>query len=99
MRSRLEMIREIGAGRALSYAGTSLAFFAAMSLGVLVINRPAETGQALINLVAPLAQASALPPDQPSTSEALPTSVQARSWDKVEYGEHDFDPPFGQIED
>jgi hypothetical protein len=100
MRSRFDMIKMVGIGRAVALAGTSLALYAAASLAIVVANKPAETGQALMDFVTPVAQASALPPDQPSTSEiVLPTSAQAKSWDKVEYTEHDFDPRPGQIED
>jgi hypothetical protein len=100
MRSRFDMIKMVGIGRALALAGTSLALYAVASLAIVVANKPAETGQALMNFVSPVAQASALPSDQSSTSEiVLPTSAQAKSWDKVEYTEHDFDPLPGQIDD
>jgi hypothetical protein len=100
MRSRFDMIKMVGIGRALALAGTSLALYAVASLAIVVANKPAETGQALMNFVTPVAQASALPPEQSSTSEiVLPTSAQAKSWDKVEYTEHDFDPLPGQIDD
>jgi hypothetical protein len=100
MRSRFDMIKMVGIGRALALAGTSLALYAVASLAILAFDKPAETGQALMDFVSPTAQAAALTPGQPSASEVvLPTSAQAKSWDKVEYGEHDFDPRPGQIED
>jgi hypothetical protein len=99
MRYRFEMMKEMGVGRAVALAGTSLALYAATVLTVLGVSQPAETEQALLDFVTPVAQASTLTPDQPSTLEILPTSAQAKSWDKVEYGEHDFDPLPGQIDD
>jgi hypothetical protein len=100
MRSKLDMFKVVGIGRAMALAGVSLALYAAASLVIVAAKQPAETGQALMDFVTPVAQASVLPPDQPSTSEVvLPTSAQAKSWDKVEYTEHDFDPRPGQIED
>jgi hypothetical protein len=100
MRSKFDMIKEVGIGRALALAGTSLALYAAASLAIVAADKPAETGRVVMDLFSPAAEASVLPPDLLSTSEVvLPTSAQAKSWDKVEYSEHDFDPLPGQIED
>jgi hypothetical protein len=100
MRSRFDMIKAVGVRRAAALAGTSLALYAVASLAILVADKRTETQEALLNFVSPAAQASVLPPHQLSTSEVvLPTSAQAKSWDKVEYTVHDFDPIPGQIED
>lgn len=98
MRSRVDMLKELGIGRLAVVAGTSLAMYAAMAITVLVINQPAGTAQALMDFVTPVAQASSPPSDQPAP-QALPTSAQAKTWDPVEYGEHDFDSPSGQNQD
>ena len=100
MRSRLKMLKkEIGLGRGAALAAVSLGLYAAVALAILVANQPTWTGQALMSFVSPTAQASDSPPEQTSKPEAevLPSSAQAKSWDKVEYGEHDFDPRPGQI--
>jgi len=93
------MIKALGTRRSVALAGVSLALYAAMAMTVLVVRQPAETGQTLAEFVSPAAQASMLGPDRPAPHEALPSSAQAKTWDKVEYGEHDFDPLPGQIED
>lgn len=99
MRSRIDMVEQIGVGRAVALAGTSLALYAAMSLAILVVNQPVETVQALFEFVTPGAQASSRQPDATSTTQILPTSAQLGEWDKVEYAPGDFDPLPGQIED
>jgi len=99
MQSRIDMIKELGTRRSVVLAGTSLALYAAMAITVLVVQQPTETGERLAEFVSPAAQASTRESDQPSPQETLPTSAQAKTWDKVEYGEHDFDPLPGQIED
>jgi len=90
------MIKEIGLGHGLALTGVSLALYAAVALAIVAGNLPARTGQALLNLVAPSAQAAE---GTPRPEPVLPTSAQAKTWDKVEYGEHDFDPLPGQIQD
>ena len=97
MRSRFEMIKEVGFGHGLALTGVSIALYVAVAVAIVVGNLPARTGQALLDLVSPSAQASELATEEASTPVALPTSVQAKTWDKVEYGEHDFDPLPGQI--
>ena len=97
MRSRFEMIKEVGFGHGLALTGVSLALYAAVALAIVVGNLPARTGQALLDLVAPSAQAAEASSEP--KREILPSSAQAKTWDKVEYGEHDFDPQPGQIQD
>ena len=99
MRSRLEMIKEVGFGRGAALAGVSLAMYAAVSLAIVAADQPARTGQALMELVSPSAQAAESAPTEAKKPEVLPSSAQAKTWDNVTYGEHDFDPRPGQIED
>jgi len=99
MGSRIDLLKELGTRRSVVLAATSLALYAAMAITVLVVRQPAETGNALADFVSPTASASTLGPDQPSPEEILPTSAQAKTWDEVQYGAHDFDPLPGQFED
>jgi hypothetical protein len=70
-----------------------------MVLGFLVVTQPATTGQALLDMVTPGAQASSPRPDAASTTQILPSSAQLRQWDHVEYAPGDFDSPSGQNQD
>jgi len=92
------MIKEFGLGHGLALTGMSLALYAAAGFAIVAGNLPARTGQALLEFVSPSAQAAEPSSEQTSQPEpVLPTSAQAKTWDKVEYGEHDFDPLPGQI--
>lgn len=99
MTFRFDMTPEVGTGRALSLTGASVALCVGMVLGFLVVTQPATTGQALLELVTPDAQASSPQPDAASTTQVLPSSAQLRQWDPVEYAPGDFDSPSGQNQD
>jgi hypothetical protein len=99
MTSRLDMTPEVGTGRALSLTGASVALCVGMVLGFLVVTQPAKTGQALLDLVSPDAQASSPQSDAASTPQILPSCAQLRQWDHVEYAPGDFDSPSGQNQD
>lgn len=99
MTSRFDMTPEVGTGRALSLTGASVALCVGMILGFLVVTQPATTGQALLDLVTPDAQASTPQQDAASATEILPSCAQLRQWDQVEYAPGDFDPPAGQYQD
>jgi hypothetical protein len=99
MRSRLEMIKEVGFGRGAALAGVSLAMYAAVSLAIVAADQPAQTGQALMEFVSPSARAAENSLTENKKPEVMPSSAQAKTWDKVTYGEHDFDPQPGQIQD
>ena len=99
MTSRLDMTPEVGTGRAITLTGASVALSVGMILGFLLVTQPAKTGQALLDIVMPLAQASTPQPDAGETPRSLPSSAQLRQWDPVVYAPGDFDPKPGQNQD
>jgi hypothetical protein len=93
------LLKEMGVGRAVALASTLLAQYAAVSLSILVATRPAQTGQALLDIVTPVAEASSQQPVTELTPHILPSSAQLKQWDAVEHSPDDFDPLLGHIQD
>jgi len=68
MRSKIDMLKELGARHSLLFAGLALAPYSLLLLAVLAITQPAETGNAVASLVVSAAEASeGMPTIEPGT--------------------------------
>jgi len=86
---RLEMLKEVGAGRALTLAATSLILYSAMMLAVLTATQPADTGAAIATFVTPAAQAA--------EANAPATQSREHGGERTVYFPASFPPVTGEI--
>lgn len=72
MRSKADMLKQLGVRRSIGFAGASLAAYAVMMLAVSMLTQPVETGDAIAALVMPAAQATERAPQTETVETGLP---------------------------